>query len=101
MRHQRERTLRRAAQREKEKDLDRARRNAAVARRLHEMCKHGDEEKVYFSQDEIEADRARPNVTCEVCQKPKLRLAILWDGPPRPLPEFGDLAIKDLLRGEE
>ena len=97
---QRKRTIERQARRDLARRLSKARRDAADRRAAHGMCPHGDEEKIYGLQADIDTDKSS-NVICGECGKPKLRVAILREGPTRPLPEFGELVIKDLLRREE
>jgi hypothetical protein len=98
MKHKRKRSEWRDAHRRFHKDLAKARRDAADLRRKHGLCEHGDEEKVYFSQEEINVDKKTPRVVCGECGKKKLRVAILRDGP---LPAGGEIVIRDILRREE
>jgi hypothetical protein len=92
------RAAQRAAHRQFDKDLAKARRDAAELRKKHSLCEHGDDERTYFSQEEIEADKRTPRVVCSQCGKKKLRVAILRDGP---LPAGGEIVIRDILRREE
>ena len=73
---------------------DKFRRAAADLRFQHSLCPCGDEEKHYLSEEEADADKT-PNVICDECGKPKLRVAVIAGVP---LCEFGQLAIIDLLR---
>ncbi|HEU0177351.1 MAG TPA: hypothetical protein VFV58_24060 [Blastocatellia bacterium] len=100
MKKERKRKQERAAQRQFDKRLSKARGDADRLRKAHSMCECGDDERIYFFVGEIDADRT-PRIICDECLRPKLRVAILRDGPPRPLPENGELFIKDILRRED
>jgi len=85
---------------EKRKQLRDKRKEAAALRKTHALCDHGDDERIYFSHEEADADRTPPTI-CVDCGLPRLRVKVIRGGEPRPLPEGGELAIRGIFRRKE
>jgi hypothetical protein len=94
MRHQRERTFRREAQRKHDKRFSKLRRAAADLRIQHNRCLCADDERHYTSEAAAAADKS-PALTCPDCGLSRLLVPIITN---RPLDERERLLLQGLLR---
>jgi len=74
--------------------VKRQKRAAAQLRRQHGLCEHADDEVACPNDEEAERVATLPPVMCEICNKPRLRVAFISN---LPAGEVGP-AIKDILR---
>jgi hypothetical protein len=76
-------------------DPDKARDEAFILRMQHDLCLHQDDERVYRSDAERQADD-RPAAKCSECGKVRLVVSIMANGPVSADAEA--LIVKNYLR---
>jgi hypothetical protein len=95
MKRARKRTIERKANRELEKRLGKARREAAAKRGAHNLCLCSDDERQYLSEAEAAADSSAAAMVCAECGKEKLRVPIIVN---KTLSDNERLAIRGILK---